>query len=71
MKVCWSIVRDLTKQHGKLVREDLIQDLIDMGVPSEIANELLYRDRLEFMGNIEGAETQIVLDLIFPSSPLV
>lgn len=71
MKVCWSIVRDIEKQHGKLLREDLIHDLVDMGVPQDIAEQLLYKDRLEFFGDVAGVKTQIVLDILFPDTPMI
>lgn len=57
MRVCYSIVREIKKAHGKVMREDVIEDMIDLGVPREYAEELLHKDYVEFSGDLGGGES--------------
>ena len=68
MKVCWTIFRDHAKIHGKMLREDLISDLIEMGVPKEMAHELIHSDKLEWTGVINGTDTFVALNIIDQSN---
>jgi len=50
--------------HGKVLRDDLIQDLQDMGLPKEIAETLLSKDNLQWQGRVDDADTFIGLDIL-------
>lgn len=65
MRVCWSIWHKYDKMHGKLLREDLIKDLIDMNVPRELADTLLSEDSFRWEGITEsGGKVFIGLDIL-------
>jgi len=64
MRICWTILREYKKMHGKVLRDDLIQDLQDMGLPKEIAETLLSKDNLQWQGRVDDADTFIGLDIL-------
>lgn len=47
-----------------MLRDDLIQDLIDMNMPEEVANQLLSNDSLRWEGELDESEIFIGLDIL-------
>jgi hypothetical protein len=67
MKVIWTIWRNYPtdlRENPKLVREALVGDLIDMGVPVEVAELLLGQNTFQWRGKLEGCDTFVGLDIV-------
>lgn len=56
MRVVWTIMRDNSKLHGKMLRDDLIEELQSMGVPEEFAQILLHEDSAQWETVLECGE---------------
>lgn len=64
MRVAWTIYRNYDRKHGKMLREDLINDLIEMGVPEELAQELIHKDSFQWRGELDNVNTFLALDIL-------
>ena len=64
IKVCWTIMRIYDKKKGVQIKDDVMADLDDMGVPKQLIEKLEESNQVQWHGMIDNTETFIGLNLI-------
>jgi len=64
MKIVWTIVRTYSEADEINLKKELISDLIELGVPGELADSLSNRDNVQWAGVINDSPVFIRLDLL-------